>query len=161
MTLDAAMLIQYHQNTQTADQWYATLQSLSCTAWDPLITDLCSSAKLLKCFISEPSHHIICPPPSPGITLVIVNYWLSSWPWKSRGTGWTELNTHSWSGQIIATWSTSNKPNVESLLGSMSFFLWPVRFQLVLPPRHQEKPVALSKQFSSIIKEVPSFMHLK
>lgn len=59
---------------------------------------------------------------------------LSCWPWKSGDIGWTGLKMHSWFGQIIVTWSTSNKPNTDSLLGSMGSFL-----HFLLLSRHQEE----------------------
>lgn len=78
---------------------------------------------------------------------------LSSWPWKSGDIGWTGLKMHSWFGQIIATWSTSNKPNIDSLLGSMGSFLWPVWFHFLLLSRHQEET-------SCFLQTIPFTMHL-
>ncbi len=81
---------------------------------------------------------------------------LSSWPWKSGDIGWTGLKMHSWFGQIIATWSTSNKTNVDSLLGSTGSFLWPV-----LLSGTKKNPVAFSRQSPSLVgssMSVPSFM---
>lgn len=43
------------------------------------------------------------------------NYWPSSSPWRSGGTGWREQRSHSSCGRIIRTWSTFVRPDASTL----------------------------------------------
>ncbi len=80
--------------------------------WTPPPSELCCPSNSVSLHRSSLAHITLrnWPRQSRIMTSEIMSFSPSSWLWKSGGTGWRELTTHSLSSQTIKTSNTSVKP---------------------------------------------------